>query len=245
VPNSVKSCLKHSINGLDRDIRVSTFPDGEGIRCEIRAVEEFRRVGRDTVVVVGLLPIRDNIRADCSGIRSHGEYREDERGKEFGLAGVVNPLERENATSVAQTRKEATVLVTGQFGITWEFCLFWACCSIFQAYCNTRDASKSLPMTPQQLINHTTVKEKMVNRIRRHQASLSTPQPAYSATAVRPLRQARAQLPPVPNSVLCAARHASQPIKRAQRAKHQARPRVPVATVRYPQTRHNTGDVGG
>jgi hypothetical protein len=36
---------------------------------EIRAVEELRRVERDTVIVGGLLPIRDNVWAGSGGGR--------------------------------------------------------------------------------------------------------------------------------------------------------------------------------
>ena len=57
-------------------MRVSTLGDGEGIFEEIRAVEELRRVGRDTVVVSGPLPVRENVWGDRGGIRDDGECRE-------------------------------------------------------------------------------------------------------------------------------------------------------------------------
>jgi hypothetical protein len=44
------------MDGLGREMRVSALGDGEGIFEEIRAVEELRMVGRDTVVVGGPLP---------------------------------------------------------------------------------------------------------------------------------------------------------------------------------------------
>lgn len=47
---------------------MSALGDGRGIFEEIRAVEELRMVGRDTVVVGGPLPVRDDVLA----IRSLG-----------------------------------------------------------------------------------------------------------------------------------------------------------------------------
>ena len=44
-----------------REIRMSALGDGEGIFEEIRAVEELRRVRRDTGVVCGPLPVGGNI----------------------------------------------------------------------------------------------------------------------------------------------------------------------------------------
>jgi hypothetical protein len=63
------------MDSLGRDMRMSALGDGEGIVEEIRAVEELRRVGRDTVVVVDPLPVRENVWGDSSGIRGDGECR--------------------------------------------------------------------------------------------------------------------------------------------------------------------------
>jgi hypothetical protein len=52
--------VEDSIDGLGREMRVSAL-DGERIFSEIRAIEELRMVGRNTVVVGGPLPDRENV----------------------------------------------------------------------------------------------------------------------------------------------------------------------------------------
>ena len=76
VPDSVERRVEDSIDGLGREMKVSALGDGEGIFEEIRAVEELRMVWRDTVVVSGPLPVRENV---C---RSH------ERGMREGMRGA-------------------------------------------------------------------------------------------------------------------------------------------------------------
>jgi hypothetical protein len=49
------------MDSLCREMRVSALGDGEVIFEKIRAVEEVGMVERDTVVVHGSLPVRDNI----------------------------------------------------------------------------------------------------------------------------------------------------------------------------------------
>ena len=93
------------MDGLGREIRVSAFGDGDGIFEEIRAVEELRRVRRDTVVVGGPLPVRENVWGDSGGIRGDGECRGGGRrlanpwrggcGNGLAIARVVHALERE------------------------------------------------------------------------------------------------------------------------------------------------------
>ena len=61
VPDSVEWHVEDSIDGLGREMRVSAFGDGEGIFKKIQAVEEVRMIWRDTMVVHGSLPVRDNI----------------------------------------------------------------------------------------------------------------------------------------------------------------------------------------
>ena len=62
------------MDGLGREMRVSALGNGEGIFEEIRAVEELRGIGRDTVVVCGPLPVRENVWGDSSDIRG-GEWK--------------------------------------------------------------------------------------------------------------------------------------------------------------------------
>jgi len=54
---------------------VSALGDGDGIFEEIRTEEGLRMVGRDTVVVGGPLPIRENVWSNSSCIRGGGECR--------------------------------------------------------------------------------------------------------------------------------------------------------------------------
>ena len=75
VPDSVEWRIEYAIDGLGREMRVSTLGFGEGITDEIRAVEELRWVIRDTIVVVGLLPVRDIVFGDSSGIRGDVDSR--------------------------------------------------------------------------------------------------------------------------------------------------------------------------
>ena len=49
------------IASLDREMRVSALVDGDGIFDEIQVIKEFRRVGRDTVIVGGPLPFQENV----------------------------------------------------------------------------------------------------------------------------------------------------------------------------------------
>ncbi len=57
VPDWVERRVENPIDGLGGEMRVSALGDGERIFKEIRAVEEFGRVERDTVVVRGSLPV--------------------------------------------------------------------------------------------------------------------------------------------------------------------------------------------
>ena len=50
VPDRVERRVEDSMDGLGREMRVSALGDGQGIFEEIRAAEEFRRVGKDTVI---------------------------------------------------------------------------------------------------------------------------------------------------------------------------------------------------
>ncbi len=72
VPDSVERRVEDSIGGLGREMRVSALGDGEGTFEEIRAVEEVGMVGRDTVVVRGSLPVRDNVGGESGAIRGDG-----------------------------------------------------------------------------------------------------------------------------------------------------------------------------
>ena len=67
VPHLVEPRVEHSIDSLGREMRVSTLGDREGVCLEIRAVEKFRSVERNTVVVGSLFPVRDNVRGDSGG----------------------------------------------------------------------------------------------------------------------------------------------------------------------------------
>ena len=59
VPDWVQWCVEHSFCGFDRDFRPSGSRERkrEGIGLEIGAVQKFRRVGRDPVIVVSPLEL--------------------------------------------------------------------------------------------------------------------------------------------------------------------------------------------
>ena len=92
--------------GLVGGSRESSRGSRKGIGGEVGAVEELRRVGRDVVVVVGPLPVRDQVRRGGGGSRGKGKIREGgERiaeggrggcGSGLALDGEVDALQREN-----------------------------------------------------------------------------------------------------------------------------------------------------
>ena len=57
VPDSVKRRVEDAIHGLGREMGVSALGDGEWIIEEVRAVEEFGRVGRNPMVICSSLPV--------------------------------------------------------------------------------------------------------------------------------------------------------------------------------------------
>ena len=78
---------------------MSALGDGERIFEEIRAVEELRMVGRDTVIVCSPLPVRGNV---CRG---GGECRKEKRR----LANICRSVPKFYLMScVSQTRQQQT-----------------------------------------------------------------------------------------------------------------------------------------
>jgi len=75
IPDGVEWHVKDSIDSLGNGMWVSALWDGEGILEEIRAVEELRRVRRDTAVVGGPFPVQESIWCRICSIQGSGEGR--------------------------------------------------------------------------------------------------------------------------------------------------------------------------